>query len=82
MGIRDVEIPERIGEEIPCERCRNMKMQESVYNFCFSYKFGHISDEEMRNVLEDAAMDSRLHKECAESLIESIMERYRPKKMK
>ena len=82
MGVRDVPIPERIGGKIPCERCRSIKVPEPVCNFCESYRYGHISEEEMRSILEDAARDSRLHEECAANLIERTMETYRPKREK
>jgi len=82
MGIRDVPIPERIGDKIPCDRCRNMHVPDSLHSFCESYRSGYISDNEMRSVLEDAAKDSRLHEECAIPLIENVICHYRPKRKK
>lgn len=75
-----VPIPDRIGDKIPCGRCTNMMISESAYNFAKSYEYGYITDEEMRNVLKNAAKDSRLHEECAEVLIQQIMEKHKPKR--
>lgn len=77
-----VPIPDRIGDKIPCDRCTNMIISESARNFVKSYEYGYITDEEVHDVLKNAAKDSRLHEECAEILIQRIMKTHKPERRK
>ena len=72
----DVPIPPKEGEKTPCKRCVEMQFPDDELHIIKSIENGAMSDDEAKAVLMAVAMKkSRLHKECAESIVPVIIDR-------
>lgn len=71
----DVPIPPKEGEKTPCKRCMKMQFPDDELHIIKSIENGAMSDDEAKAVLMAVAMKkSRLHKECAESIVPAIID--------